>query len=71
MNRTSEGQREKVGSLVYYEQRVNDRHFTSAAPDIPDAMLPEQGASLPLAWRRVAKSDASMYSNDEITFNFN
>ena len=49
--------------LQYYEQRVNERFGTSAAPPIATAMLPEAGAWHPLRWRRVPRDRVEVFED--------
>jgi len=51
----------QLGKLRHYEQQVNDRHATSSADNLEGFMRPENGATLPLAWRRVPCSEASLF----------
>jgi hypothetical protein len=46
--------------LQYFEQNVNNRFGTSAAPEIDAALLPETASDIPLKWRRIASSDVSV-----------
>ena len=47
--------------LLHFEQQVNDRRWTSAAPAIDPELLPEAGVSRPLAWRRLQRKDATLF----------
>lgn len=47
--------------LKHYEQQVNDRLLTSPAPAIDDRFLPENAASLPLAWRKIPRHDVEVF----------
>ena len=51
-----------TSDLKHYEQQVNDRKLSSSAPAIDDRLLPENAASLPLAWRKISRSDAEIFS---------
>ena len=49
--------------LLHFEQRVNDRRRTSAAPAIDASLLPESGASRPLAWRRLPRDEVEIFAS--------
>lgn len=51
--------------LLHYEQFVNDRLDTAPPPDIDKTYLPEHGNAVPLAWRLVSPSDASVFCTDD------
>lgn len=51
--------------LLHYEQFVNDRIDTSPPPDIENKYLPEHGNVVPLAWRLVPPSNASIFCTDD------
>ncbi len=49
--------------LKYYEQRVNNRFGTSAAPEIDASLLPETASAHRLKWRRVPRRDVALYAD--------
>ena len=49
-------------SLKHYEQQVNDRKTTSAAPNIDKRLLPENAVSHQLAWRKIPIQDVEVFS---------
>jgi hypothetical protein len=49
--------------LKYYEQKVNNRFGTSAAPPINTAMIPETAQDLALHWRRLPRAEVSVFSD--------
>lgn len=51
--------------LLHYEQFVNDRLDTSPPPAIEERYLPENGSVVPLAWRLVPHSKASIFCIDD------
>ena len=46
--------------LKYYEQKVNNRFGTSAAPPIDPSMIPETATAQPLKWRQVPAADVTV-----------
>ncbi len=49
--------------LKYYEQRVNNRFGTSAAPEIDASLLPETASAHRLKWRRVPCGDVTVFAD--------
>jgi len=54
----------QMENLLHYEQQVNDRHGTSPAPQVWQQLLPESGASLPLAWVVTRPGSATVFAED-------
>lgn len=50
--------------LKYFEQHVNERFGTAAAPPLAAAMLPEASARHPLKWRRVPRAAVAVFGDD-------
>lgn len=51
-----------TGDLIHFEQSVNDRHQTSAAPDIVDHLLPEGETACRLAWLRLPRTTVETFA---------
>jgi len=51
-------------NLIYYEQQVNDRQGTSAAPQIRAEYLPENASPVTLPWKVISKEKISVFSTD-------
>jgi hypothetical protein len=49
--------------LEYYEQKVNNRFGTSAAPPIEASMLPETARPHALPWRRIPAADITWFDD--------
>ena len=49
--------------LKYFEQNVNNRFGTSAAPAIDASLLPETAADVRLKWRKIPRSDVSIFED--------
>lgn len=49
--------------LKYFEQNVNNRFGTSAAPAIEASLLPETASDVRLKWRRIPSSEVSFFDD--------
>ena len=50
-------------NLKYYEQQVNNRFGTSAAPPIEASMVPETARPHALPWRRIPAADVAIFDD--------
>jgi hypothetical protein len=56
-----------INDLKYFEQRVNNRFGTSAAPAIDVSLLPETATDHRLKWRRLPVGDVSFFDDGSDT----
>ena len=49
--------------LKYFEQNVNNRFGTSAAPTIDASLLPETASDVRLKWRKIPSSELSFFDD--------
>jgi len=52
-----------VRDLKYFEQNVNDRYGTSAAPSDLRELLPEHSAQIRLRWARVSRGNVEIFTD--------
>ena len=49
--------------LKYFEQNVNNRFGTAAAPAIDASLLPETASEVPLKWRKIPSSEVNFFDD--------
>ena len=52
-----------VRDLKYFEQNVNDRYGTSAAPSDLRELLPEHSAQIRLRWAKVSRGNIEIFTD--------